>query len=37
MWPVRVTIAAVEIQQRILCVVLVVVTANNIKLLSVAQ
>lgn len=33
MWPVRVTIAAVEIRQ---CVVLVVVTASNIKLLSVA-
>lgn len=36
MWPVRVTIAAVEIQQCILCVVLVFVTSNNIKLLSVA-
>lgn len=37
MWPVRVAIAAVEIQQCILCVVLVVVTANNMKLLSFAQ
>ena len=34
---VRVTIAAVEMQQCILLLLLIVATANNIKLLSVAQ